>query len=114
MAILYLILALAIAAVAVIFAWQNSAVVTIAFFSWNVKDAPLSLVLLATLVIGILIGWLFAAPSLVKHTFRSSGQRKRLSALEKELEDHKTKISELQKSASPNLPKSPQPPQQPS
>ena len=98
MAIIYLILALLIAVVAVIFALQNTMTVTIAFFAWETTGS-LSLVLLVTLLIGILIGWLFAAPSLVKHTFRASGSRKRIGALEKELEDHKAKLSELQKPA---------------
>jgi len=98
MAILYLILALVIAVIAVIFALQNTLTVTIVFFTWKVTGS-LSLVLLVTLVIGILIGWLFAAPSLVKHTFRASGQRRRIGVLELELEEHKTKLSGLQKPA---------------
>jgi uncharacterized integral membrane protein len=123
MAIVYLILALLIAVVAVIFALQNTATVTIAFFTFKATGS-LSLVLLVTILIGILIGWLFAAPSLVKHTFRASGQRKRIGALEKELDDHKVKLSEPQKPApvtppkpaapspsqSPDQPQSPQPP----
>jgi putative membrane protein len=99
MAIVYLIAALLVAILAVIFAVYNPGTVDLAFFSWNMKEVSLSLVLLITLVIGVLIGWLTAAPSLVKHTFRASGQRKRVTALEKELEDHKTKLSELQKPA---------------
>lgn len=123
MAIVYLILALLIAVVAIIFAWQNSVVVTITFFAWKVTDAPLSLVLLITLAIGILIGWLFVAPSLVRNSIRASGNRKRIGALEKELDDHKIKLSELQKPApvapaprpEPSQPSQPfEPPQQPS
>jgi lipopolysaccharide assembly protein A len=98
MAIVYLILALLIAVVAVVFALQNTTTITIAFFAWKMTGS-LSLVFLVTLLIGILIGWLFVAPSLVKHSLRASGQRKRLGALEKELEDHKVKLSELQKPA---------------
>ena len=98
MAIVYLVLALLIAVVAVIFALQNTITVTIAFFTFKATGS-LSLVLLVTLLIGILIGWLFAAPSLVKHSFRASGQRKRIGALEKELEEHKARLSELQKPA---------------
>ena len=90
MAIVYLILALLVAVIAVIFALQNTAVVTIAFFTFETTGS-LSLVLLVTLLIGILIGWLFAAPSLVKNSFRASNQRKRIGALEKELEGHKAK-----------------------
>jgi putative membrane protein len=105
MAIVYLILALLIAVIAVIFAWQNPATITVTFFAWKAADVPLSLVLLATLAIGIVIGWLFVAPSLVRHTFRASGNRKRIGALEKDLEDHKSKLSELQNPA-PVAPKS--------
>ena len=86
MAIVYLILALLIAVIAVIFAWQNPATITVTFFAWKAADVPLSLVLLATLAIGILIGWLFVAPSLVKHTIRASSQRKRIGVLERELD----------------------------
>jgi uncharacterized integral membrane protein len=99
MAIVYLILALLIAIIAVIFAWQNPATITVTFFAWKAADVPLSLVLLATLAIGILIGWLFVAPSLVKHSLRASGQRKRIGVLEKELDDHKSKLSGSQKPA---------------
>ncbi|MBV6397577.1 MAG: Lipopolysaccharide assembly protein A [Anaerolineales bacterium] len=109
MSIVYLILALLIAVVAVIFAWQNSIVVSLAFFSMKIEDAPLSLVIIATLLIGIIIGWLFAAPSLVKNSFRASGNRKRIGALEKELEDHKTKLNEMHKPASSTPPSQPKP-----
>ena len=105
MGIVYLILALVVAVLAVIFAWQNPDMVSIHFFGWSIEKAPQSLVLLVTLAIGIVIGWLFAAPSLVKHSFRASGHRKRIGALEKDLEDHKAKLSELQKPA-PVAPKS--------
>ena len=114
MAIVYLIHALVIAIIAVIFAIQNPTGVTVTFFAWKASGS-LSLVLLVTLVIGVLIGWLIAAPSLVKHTFRASGQRKRIGALEKELEDHKSKLSELQKPAPVVTPPAEkQPPQPPS
>jgi len=99
MATVYLIFALIVAVIAVAFALQNTAPVTVAFLSWKVADAPLSMVLLVTLAIGILIGLLFVAPSLIKHTFRASGSRKRIGALEKELEDHKAKLGDMQKPA---------------
>jgi uncharacterized integral membrane protein len=109
MAIFYLILALIIAVVAVIFAWQNSLLVTVTFFAWKVEGAPLSLVLLITLAIGILIGWLFVAPSLVKNSFRASGHRKRIDTLEKELEGHKAKLTDAQKPAPAAKPVEPKP-----
>jgi len=94
MAIVYLILALVIAVIAVIFALQNTATITIGFFAWQVTGS-LSLVLLVTLAIGILIGLLFLAPSTVKRSFQVSGHRKRITSLEKELADHKATVQRL-------------------
>lgn len=94
MSTLYLVLALVIAIIAVIFALQNTAAVTISFFAWEVGGS-LSLVVLVTLVIGVLVGWLFVAPSLVKHSFQGSGQRKRIGELEKEVEKFKANVESL-------------------
>ncbi|AOS83691.1 hypothetical protein BIU88_05730 [Chlorobaculum limnaeum] len=70
--------------------------VTISFFSWTVTGS-FSLVLLATLAIGVLIGLLVLAPNLLRKTFKSSSQRKRIDALENEVSQHKAKFAELQK-----------------
>jgi lipopolysaccharide assembly protein A len=94
MATVYLILALVIAIIAVIFALQNTAIITIGFFVWKVTGS-LSLVLLVTLAIGVLIGLLFLAPSAVKSSFQVSGHRKRITSLEKELADHKATVQRL-------------------
>ena len=94
MATIYLILALVIAIVAVIFALQNTATITIGFFIWKVTGS-LSLVLLVTLAIGVLIGLLFLAPSAVKSSFQVSGRGKRITSLEKELADHKATVQRL-------------------
>jgi uncharacterized integral membrane protein len=96
MATLYLIVALVIAVLAVVFALQNSMLVTVSFFSWTITGS-LSLVLLATLAIGVLIGLLVLSPALLKKTFKSSSQRKRIDALENEVIQHKAKVAELQK-----------------
>ena len=96
MATIYLIFALVIAAVAVIFAVQNPITVTISFLAWKVTGS-LSLVLIATLVIGAVIGLLVLAPSAIKNTIAVSGHRKRIGALEKELDEHRQKVAELEK-----------------
>jgi uncharacterized integral membrane protein len=98
MATVYLIVALLIAVIAVIFALQNTLTVTIAFFAWHVTGS-LSLILLITLAIGVVIGLLVLAPSAIKNSFAASGHLKRIGSLEKELEAHKAKLSELQKPA---------------
>lgn len=96
MATVYLIFALVISVIAVIFALQNPDPVTVSFLAWEV-DGSLSLVLLVTLAIGAVIGLLVLAPSTIKHTLAASGHRKRISLLEKELDEHKIKVAELQK-----------------
>jgi len=96
MATVYLIFALLIAVIAVIFALQNTMTVTISFLAWKVTGS-LSLVLLVTLAIGAVIGLLVLAPSTIKNTLAASGHRKRIGALEKELDDHKARVAEVQK-----------------
>lgn len=96
MATVYLIFALVIAVIAVIFALQNTMVIPISFLAWKVTGS-LSLVLLVTLAIGAVIGLLVLAPSTIKHTLAASGHRKRIGTLEKELEEHKAKVAELLK-----------------
>jgi len=96
MATVYLIFALIIAIVAVIFALQNTMTITISFLAWEVTGS-LSLVLLVTLAIGVLIGLLFLAPSTIKNSMAVSSHRKRVGSLEKELDEHKSKVAELEK-----------------
>ena len=96
MATVYLIFALLIAVVAVIFALQNTMTVTISFLAWEVTGS-LSLVLLITLAIGAVIGLLVLAPSTIKTTLAASGHRKRIGVLEKELDEHKARVAELQR-----------------
>ena len=101
MASVYLILALLIAAVAVIFAVQNVATVTITFLAWKLTGS-LSVVLLVTLVIGAVVGLLVLAPSAVKGTISAASQRKRIGDLEKQLDEHKRRIVELGKPPAEN------------
>ncbi len=96
MATVYLIFALVIAVIAVIFALQNTITVTVSFLAWKVIGS-LSLVLLVTLAIGALIGLLVLAPSAIKNTIAVSSHRKRIGLLEKELSEHKVRIADLEK-----------------
>ena len=81
---IYLIVALIILIITVIFALQNAVSVTISFLVWEFTGS-LSLVLLGTLAVGLLIGWLVLTPSMLKNAFTISTQRKRITALEKEI-----------------------------
>ena len=109
MGTVYLIFALVIAAVAIIFALQNTMTVTISFLAWEVTGS-LSLVLLITLAIGALFGLLVLAPSEVKKSIAASNSRKRIGALEKELDDKKVKIAELENPKPQPAPPAPLPP----
>ena len=96
MATVYLIVALVIAIVAVIFALQNTMTITISFLAWEVTGS-LSLVLLITLAIGVVIGLLVLSPSAIKSSLAASSTRKRVGSLEKELDEHKARVAELTK-----------------
>jgi putative membrane protein len=108
MASVYLIFALLITALAVIFAVQNVTTVTITFLAWRITGS-LSLVLLATLIIGTVIGVLVIAPSAIKGRISASSHRKRIGELEKQLDEHKRRIVELGKPAAENHASDPPP-----
>ena len=107
MGTVYLIFGLVIAILAVIFALQNSMIVTISFLAWE-ATASLSLVILITLAIGALIGYLVLVPSVIKRSLAASNSRKRIGALEKELDEKNARITELEKPKP--LPASAEPP----
>lgn len=90
-----LILALVFAVVAVIFALGNPESVTVTFLSFQVEGS-LAMVLLITAAVGILIGVLLMTPSAIKRNLALSGEKKRLKTAEKELDEHKSKMSELE------------------
>ena len=98
MMIFTLILALTFAVVAVIFALGNPDPVTVTFLNFQVTES-LALVLLVTVAFGILIGVLLMAPSAIKRNLALAGEKRRLKGTEKELDKHKTKVSEFEEKA---------------
>ena len=95
-----LILALAFAIVAVIFALQNTDVVTITFFSLS-YEGSLALIILVAVALGILIGVLVMTPGNIKNKISSTRNRKKVSSLESSLQEHKSKLAALEKPAPP-------------
>lgn len=83
-----LILALLIAIVAVVFALQNTAAVTVSFFVWQF-DQSLALVLLLTVALGVLIGIFTVLPGALRSKWRLKSQRKKMDGLEKSLQQEK-------------------------
>jgi len=61
-----IIIILILAVLLVIFTLQNSIEITISFFFWEIKDAPLVLVLLGCIVVGYLVASFYFYPRLWK------------------------------------------------
>ncbi len=76
-----IILALLIALIAVIFALQNTALVTVSFLVWKF-DGSLALVVLLALLTGVLISILASTPSIIKNRLGTSGRNKKIKDLE--------------------------------
>ncbi|NQU31381.1 MAG: LapA family protein [Anaerolineae bacterium] len=94
MIIFALILALAFAVVAVVFALANPMIVSVNFFGFQ-TEGSLALFILVAVALGILIGVLMMMPGAIKRSVALSMEKKRLKGTEKELDEHKTKVTEL-------------------
>ena len=69
-----LIFGLAVAAAVVLFGVQNTQAVTLHFLVFKVPSVPMVLALMAAVVLGVLLGWIVAAPG----RFRQMRQRRGL------------------------------------
>jgi len=97
--IVTLILALAFAIVAVIFALQNPTVVSVALFGYPVEGS-LALFILIAVSVGILIGVLIMTPGRIRSGLANARSRKKIGSLESSLDEHKSKLASMQKPAS--------------
>ena len=79
----YTVLVFLVAIVAVVFALQNSASITITLLGWSLSGS-LSLFLIITLAIGFLLGILSMAGALFKRGRLASGLKRQIASLEKE------------------------------
>jgi len=95
-----LILALAFAIVAVIFALQNPMTVTVSLFGYPFEGS-LALVILVAVAVGILIGVLVMTPGRIKSSLSNARNRKKIGSLEASLDEHKSKLTEAEKPAAP-------------
>jgi uncharacterized integral membrane protein len=78
---IFIILALLIAVSLVLFAIQNSAIVTISFVSFHYTGS-LALILVAVFALGLLSGILICIPSLLRRSFALREQKRRIRQLE--------------------------------
>lgn len=85
---IFLFISLAVAAIAVLFALQNTTVVEINFLFWSFEGS-LALVLLIALGLGILVSFFASLPSLIRSNMTARNQGKRISDLEGQLSEQK-------------------------
>ena len=93
---IFLFISLFIAILAVIFALQNTAQVTISFLIWRFQGS-LALVLLLSLSVGALISFLASLPTLLKSQWIIRGHKRKLTELEASLNLHKIELEATQK-----------------
>jgi putative membrane protein len=93
---IFIVIALLISIVAVVFALQNLVPVTISFFFWSIHGS-LALVLLVSIAAGVLISLLASLPGLIRVRWVAASQRKKLAALEAESKAYKKKAEEAEK-----------------
>ncbi len=93
--LIFIILALLLALLAVVFALQNTTTVTITFLFWQFTGS-LALVLLVALAVGILISFFAYLPSLLRGQLSMRRLRKHTTELESNLAEHKQRLEEAQ------------------
>ncbi len=86
--IISLVLGILLGAAAVVFALQNTALVSVSFFSWQFEGS-LAVVLIMTVLLGVLISLLLVLPETFKSFFRYRKLEKANAALEEELRKQK-------------------------
>ena len=93
--LIFMIFSFLIAILAVIFALQNTAAVTITFLLWQIQGS-LALVLLVSLFAGVLMCFFATLPALLKDKWTARSNRKRLTEMEAALTVHRRKLEEAQ------------------
>ncbi len=95
----FLILALLVALLAIVFTLQNMAPVTVVFLIWTFHGS-LALVLFLALAAGAMICLFASLPARIKGNWTIADQKKQLLQLEDSLEEYKHKLHEAQKKTS--------------
>ena len=91
---IFLVLALIIALIAVVFTIQNTALVTVTFLFWDLNQSLAFVVLLAILS-GVLISQFVSVPGKVKRTMENNNQKKKIKELDSELMSTKVRLEAL-------------------
>ena len=93
---IFLLFALLIALVAVIFALQNTQVVSINFLAWTFQSS-IALEMIITLIAGVLVGFLAMLPSSIRSQLQISNRKKEKTGLEASLAQAQQQVAALQK-----------------
>ena len=93
---LFLILAVVIAILAIIFALQNAVPIAVTLGIWRV-EISLALVLVLTLGVGVVVGLLVSVPSLMRQNWKLAHQKRHNKDLEKELNEQTQQLANQQK-----------------
>lgn len=88
---IFLVLALIIALVAVVFTIQNTAMVTVTFLVWELNHS-LAFIFLLAILAGVLISQFVSVPGKVKRTMENTNQKKKIKELDTELMSTKVKL----------------------
>lgn len=91
---LMLILGIVFASGAVIFALQNTAIVSVSLAAWQVEGS-LALVLLITLGLGVLIAGLISSPAMISRQWATVRLRRQVVDLERDIARYQKTISDL-------------------
>jgi uncharacterized integral membrane protein len=86
--IILFVFGLLLGAVAVVFALQNVAIITVSFFSWQLTGS-LALILLLAITSGVLIAILLLLPEFISNYFKYKSLKKDNKRLEEELRKQK-------------------------
>jgi uncharacterized integral membrane protein len=91
---IFLVLALIIALIAVVFTIQNTALVTVTFLVWDLNHSLAFVVLLAILA-GVLISQFVAMPTRLKRKLELTNQAKKIKDMETELMSSKVRLEAM-------------------
>lgn len=93
--LIFVIVSLLLAVLAVILALQNATPTALTFLVWSFHG-PLAIVLLIALATGVAITFFGLLPTLVRCRWTIRSQKKKLTELESIVSDHKIKLDEAQ------------------
>jgi len=99
---LFLVLVLIVAILTVVFAVANMTTVPISLLvTKETLDVPIVLIVVVALLLGMLITYLGMLPAYIRGKRTISGQRKKISGLEKSVAEQTGKVEQLQQKLNP-------------